>query len=250
MARRKKTMMASRKSGPGFSRYIKKAVIPAIFIAAAGSFIYFWYFSGWLSIQRIDLYGNRDLPVDSLSVITGKYIGENILTVQLDSLEKEILKNPDIAGVAFDRDFPHRLNCYLRERKPVAAVLCGRVLEVDEEGVILSERISSGGVDLPLITGVKDLDEEEGRRMLGKALEALRIFKKYGFSPAEQLSEIHMENEEIIFIWLDVGSMIMVGRENVEERIQKLRSIYHFLEQKGSFPELVDLRFKHQVVVR
>ncbi|MBD3178852.1 MAG: hypothetical protein GF417_04210, partial [Candidatus Latescibacteria bacterium] len=121
---------------------------------------------------------------------------------------------------------------------------------VDECGVVLSGRISSGGVDLPLITGVSDLNGEEGRRGLIKALEALRIFKEYGFSPAKQLSEIHIENEEIIFIWLDVGSVIRVGRKNLEERIRKLKSIYHLLEEKGSFPELVDLRFKHQVVVR
>ncbi|MFO7916250.1 MAG: cell division protein FtsQ/DivIB [Candidatus Krumholzibacteriales bacterium] len=250
MAARRKTLMASSRSGPGFSRYIRLAALPVLVIAAAGSFIYFWYFTGCLSIQRIDLYGNKGLPVDSLSLITERYIGENILTVQLDQLENEIMENPDVAGVVFDKDYPHRLDCYLRERKPVAAVLCGRVMEVDEDGVVLSERISSGGVDLPLITGVEDLEGEEGRRALAGALEALRIFKKYGFSPAKHLSEIHMENEEIIFIWLDVGSVIRVGKDNIEERIQKLRSIYHFLEQKGSFPEMVDLRFKHQVVVR
>lgn len=249
MKRKKHTPMASNRRRK-FYWYIRRAAFTAALGAAVGAVIYLWYFTDCLSVDRINLYGNKGLPVDSLRAVTGRYIGRNILTFPLEELEGDLMLNRDIAEVSFDRKFPHRLDCYLRERKPVAAVLCGKLVEVDEDGVILSERLSSQEVDLPLITGVVNLDNEQGQRGLNKALEALRIFKKYGFSPARQLSEIHIENEEIIFIWLDVGSVIRVGKENLEERIHKLKSIYHFLEQKGSFPEMVDLRFKHQVVVR
>jgi cell division septal protein FtsQ len=233
---------------PGFTP--RKILLPAAVAAAAAAFVYIWFFSGWLSVKKINLYGRRELPVDSLRVITQQYVGRNILTVPLGQLEADFLRHRDIASVSFRKRYPDRLDCYLSERKPVAAVVCGEMFEVDENGVVLSGRISSGGVDLPLITGVESLEAEEGKRTLGKALEALRIFREYGFSPAKQLSEIHIEDGEIILIWLEVGSIVRVGKENLEERIRKLKSIYHFLEREESFPEMVDLRFRHQVIVR
>lgn len=76
------------------------------------------------------------------------------------------------------------------------------------------------------------------------------MFKECGFSPDHQLSEIHIEDKEIILVWMDMGSVIRLGKEGFEQRIRKLKSVYGVLKEQKSFPKLVDLRFNRQVVIR
>lgn len=221
-----------------------------LMVLIAGGGIYLWFFTGVFNVQKINMYEGTDLPVDSLLKSADEYVGCNIFMIPLGSLKRKLLEYNDVADVVFRRKFFHSIDCYLKARKPVAAVLCGELREVDESGVMLSGRVTEESVDLPVITGIEDIDTEEGKKELKTALEVLGLLKECGFSPARQLSEIHIENEEIILVWMDVGSVIRLGKEEFEERIHKLKSVYSVLKEQKSFPKLVDLRFSRQVVIR
>lgn len=245
----RKSKMASRRSEKRkkTARLWISAAATALMIAA---FIYLWHFSDFLTVNEIRLHGDNNLPIDSLSVVKDRYIGSNIVTIPLDRLRAGLMECRDVAEVVFKRKPPHRVECYLKERKPVAGVLCGKIYEVDEKGIVLSPGISGESVDLPLITGVCDLQSDKGKEDLKKALDVLALLKASGFSPSDQLSEIHMEDGEISLVWLKIGAVIRLGDGYFEERIQKLRNVYEVLERQSSFPRLIDLRFSRQVVIR
>jgi cell division septal protein FtsQ len=107
-------------------------------------------------------------------------------------------------------------------------------------------------IDLPVITGLNDRDMEmdSGKRRVGKALEVLDLLKEFGFSPAEQLSEINMDGEEVVLVWMDSGTLVRVGKDGFEERIRKFRAVFPSLREQGGLPDLIDLRFDRQVIVR
>ena len=78
----------------------------------------------------------------------------------------------------------------------------------------------------------------------------LRLFKELGFSPAKQLSEIHIAGDEIDLVWMGTGTLVRLGRDEYAMRVRKLRTVFGILNDREQFPKLIDLRFDRQVVVR
>jgi cell division septal protein FtsQ len=135
---------------------------------------------------------------------------------------------------------------------PVALIILDDIAEVDADGVVIPSNGRSMDIDLPVITGLaaKEMENDSGQKRVGKALEVLGLLKEFGFSPAEQLSEINVEGDEVVLVWMDSGTLIKVGRDGFEERIRKFRAVYSSLREQGGLPDLIDLRFDRQVIVR
>ena len=159
---------------------------------------------------------------------------------------------PEIRDVVFKRRLMGRIDCYLLQRKPVALVSGKRLMEIDREGIVIPRRAGNADIDLPVVTGLeeRELGSPAGRDALLKALEALRLLNEYGFSPAEQLSEIHIEGDEVMLVLMGTGTLVRLGSENFSRRIRKLNAVYGALDDEERFPEMIDLRFDRQVVVR
>jgi cell division septal protein FtsQ len=224
-------------------------IMAALFITGA---LYVSLGTNWFELREVEFYGGGNLPKDSLQVIKAGLLGRNILTVPLSNVRKRMLQFPQIREVVFKRRLFNKLDCYLMQRKPVALIAGSRIVEVDREGIIIPRCAGDADVDLPLITGLdwEKLDVPECRASLSKALESLELLKEYGFSPAEQLSEIHVQGDEIMLVWLKTGTLIRLGSEGIAARIRKLHAVYGALDENEGFPELIDLRFDRQVVVR
>ncbi len=90
-------------------------------------------------------------------------------------------------------------------------------------------------IDLPVITGLaaNDMEKDSGKKQVGKALEVLGLLKEFGFSPAEQLSEINVDGEDVVLVWMDSGTLVKVGRDGFEERIRKFRAVYSVTARAG-----------------
>ena len=72
----------------------------------------------------------------------------------------------------------------------------------------------------------------------------------FNIDSPRQLSEIHIDEDEIVLVWMDSGTLVRVGRGGFEERIRKFRAVYPSLREQGGLPDQIDLRFDRQVVVR
>jgi cell division septal protein FtsQ len=175
-----------------------------------------------------------------------------MLTLPLSTIRDRLLRFPEIRDVVFKRRLMGRIDCYLLQRKPVALVAGERFAEIDREGVVIPRKAGNADIDLPVVTGLGagTLDTPAGREALQRALEVLRLLNEYGFSPAEQLSEIHIEGDEIMLVLLGTGTLVQLGSEDFSSRIRKLHAVYGALDENERFPELIDLRFDRQVVVR
>ncbi len=208
--------------------------------------------TGFFELHEICVYGSRNLPLESLQEKAGAWVGANVFTVSLSEIREMFKSDPSVGMVTFRRRLPHKLDCYLRRREPVALLILDKMAEVDADGVIIPVDGSSIDIDLPVITGLdgKDVEKDSGGELIGKALEVLALLKEFGFSPAKQLSEIHIDGVEIVLVWMDSGTLIRVGRDGFEERIRKFRAVYPSLREQGGLPHQIDLRFDRQIVVR
>lgn len=224
-------------------------IAAAAAVAAAAAAVIF--FTGLFEIRELHLHGGRHLPVRSLAEKINGYRGSNVFLVPLGDLRRLLMEDTAVGTVTFKRRLPHGLDCYLRERQPAALLSLGEMAEVDAEGVVIPAGSRSTPIDLPVITGLRREElAGRGREKIKRALEALSLLGRFGFSPAEQLSEIHVEGEEISLVWMGSGTFVRLGSEEFEERIRKFRAVYPALVEQGRLPAEVDLRFDRQVVVR
>jgi len=225
---------------------------PAAAALALAALLYTVFRTGLFDLREIRVHGSRDMPVESLSSKTETWVGANVFTVPLTEIREILKSDPSVGSVTFRRRLPHRLDCYLRRREPVALLNLEKMAEVDAEGVLIPSSGKSTEIDLPVITGLtgRDFEDGSGKRSVGKALEVLGLLKEFGFSPAEQLSEINIDGDEVVLVWMNSGTLVRVGRDGFEERIRKFRAVYHSLREQGGLPAQIDLRFDRQVIVR
>jgi cell division septal protein FtsQ len=208
--------------------------------------------SGLFTITEVTFNGCGSVPKDSLEAVRAALIGRNLLVESFEEARARLKSLPEVREATFRRALPHTVRWYLGKREPVALLVAGDILEVDREGVIIPRRAGGGDVDLPVITGIdqRELGKQAGRRGLEKAIEVLRLFTELGFSPAKQLSEIHVDDGEIDIVWMGTGTLILLGRDGYESRVRKLRMVIGVLNDREHFPDLIDLRFDRQVVIR
>ena len=243
----------AKRRGSGRARWAIPLLVSLIVAAA----LYFVFVTDTFVLTEVSVLGSAHLPIDSLQAVTACLVGTNIFMAPLDRVREEVMHFPAVKEVTFRRRLFHRIDCYLREREPVAIVSVerspgGALLEVDADGVIVPRGPGAAEIDLPVITGIKheEVFTEEGGRKIREALDVLQLMHSFGFSPAEQLSEVHFQNDEMIMILMGTGSAVRIGRGQYREKIRKLRAVYAALDEQERFPDMIDLRFERQVVVR
>jgi cell division septal protein FtsQ len=251
MKQRKSRRMVVR-SNRGTGRIWWRRIVPVLAAVLICGLLYVSLGTSRLALREVEFHGGVNLPGDSLQVIKASLLGRNMLTVPLSSIRERMLQFPEIRDVIFKRRLMGRIDCYLMQRKPVALVAGEQFVEIDREGIVIPRHVGNADIDLPVVTGlgVEALDAPAGRAALSKALDVLRLLNEYGFSPAEQLSEIHVEGDEIMLVLLGTGTLVRLGSEDFSCRIRKLHAVYGALDVSERFPELIDLRFDRQVVVR
>lgn len=233
-------------------RSFRSKALSIMSIVLTAGFAYIFFFTGVFRLDEIRLHGGRYLPVDSIQAAADMHIGANIFLVSTTSIESGLTGFPEIREITLRRKPFHRIDCYLHERKPVALISLDEISGVDDSGIVIPCRSAGWNVDLPIITGIESAQagSDYGKRMISKALGVLRLLKEFGFSPASELSEIHIEGEEVVLVWMGKGTLIKMGGERYLERVRKLRAVYTALVEQDTFPDLIDLRFERQVVIR
>jgi len=226
--------------------------MPAGTALVLAAILCFVFLTGFFDVHEIRVHGSRNLPLESLNDKAKAWVGANVFTISLSEIREMLKNDPSVGSVTFRRRLPHNLDCYLREREPVALLILDNMAEVDADGIIIPAKESSMDIDLPVITGLKgrNMKKDSGKQSLRKALEVLVLLKEFGFSPADQLSEINMDGDEVVLVWMDSGTFVRVGRDRFEDRIRKFRAVYPTLREQGGLPGLIDLRFARQVIVR
>jgi cell division septal protein FtsQ len=227
----------------------KLLLVAAILVAAAYCII---FYSGVFTIREVRFSGAGTIPRDTLAAIRGDLTGANLVTLSAPRVAKRFRGFPEVKNIVLVRHLFGVLDCAVVRREPVALLACGDLIEVDGEGVMLPKRAGRGDVDLPLITGIdgNKLKRPEGKRSVRTALDVLSIFKDLGFAETNQLSEIHVDGEEVDLVWMGTGTLVKLGRDGYAERVRTLRTVCGAFNESERVPDVIDLRFDRQVVIR
>jgi cell division septal protein FtsQ len=231
-------------------RIPRPALAAAAVALAAGAVAVFC--TELFTVTTVRFHGCASVPKDSLETVRIGFTGSNLVTLRTGWAGERLAALPEVESVRFVRRPFHTVECRLVKREPVALLVAGSVREVDREGVVLPARAGRGDIDLPLITGIAEraVAKESGRRSLARALELLRLIRAEGVSPAGQVSEIHVDGEDIELVWTGTGTLIRLGRDEYASRVRKLKAVGTVLLDREGNPEIIDLRFDRQVIIR
>jgi hypothetical protein len=144
----------------------------------------------------------------------------------------------------------------VEERKPVALIEAGNVVEIDEEGFVLPP-VERGAVpDLPILTGVGTRLPAPGSRCEDPELaRVLGIVSGLASSDPDFLamvSEIDLARSPVYRIYLLGRPQVLVAhaRGLTPAKLAGVRSVLDDLDRRGRSNVEVDLRFEGQLVVR
>lgn len=185
--------------------------------------------SPYFAIKEIKIAGNIRVSNAEVSELAGVNIGDNLFKISVNDIQKGIRLNPWVAEVKAARSFPNRLIIEIKERKPVAFINLDDLYFVDETGTIFKKTSVEDEIDLPVITGLKREDIEQGTKASELAIQAvnlIHILARKGIFANEELSEINVDRVCGITLYtMEQGARIELGDVEFADKIERLEKI-------------------------
>jgi len=255
MAGEKNTTVVA--TAPPRKRLGKYLMIPLILsIGVLSHFAREWRSA--VKVVSITVDGARSLSKNALTKLSGVEVSAPLYGIDLGKVQRRIMADPLLKGVKLNREYPGSLVIEVSEREPVAALNCGQMRFVDEEGVVLPYLDGDRKLDLPVIIGIDGMQSEKiGKPIMNKelftALEIIRQAQMLDSTIYHMISELDMNRGGDIRInSLDAGIPVILGRDDIPKKLLLFETFWTKFVDTGEAQKLkyVDLRFEDQVVVK
>lgn len=211
----------------------------------------------YFNLQEVEVTGNRRLSRAEIIEASEIEAGANLLTINLAAVAERLKRHPWVRSAVVYRKFPGQLIVEIEERTPRAILSAEKLYYVDEQAEFFSRLLPGDSVDYPLFTGVTaaDLDGRgpEIREMirLGLGLFDTMERSKSGLDLSE-ISEVRMKLEEGLVLQTREGRILMLGKSDFEEKLQRYDRLKRFLTRRGQWngARIINLDFEDRALVR
>jgi cell division protein FtsQ len=224
------------------------------------------------AIETIDVQTDGKIAPDELRRWTGVKEGANLIGLDLASVKRNLELVSVIDSVSVERVLPHTLRVRVTERQPIAQVnvpqadsaggISVAVYELDEGGVVIQPldprmcTVPLAQVDpqLPVIAGVNYFLLQPGRHIelpqVQAAIELVAAFDRSPMAGLVDLQRVDVSQPRVIVATTKQGSEITFGLDNLDQQLQRWRSIYNLGVQQQKTIATVDLAVGNNVPVR
>jgi cell division septal protein FtsQ len=245
----------SQKNKKEVVKYLKYIVI----FGVSGGIAFYTFQKALISMVHADLFKIRDIALaPELAFIRSNHldrlIGQSIYQVDLDSIAVRLrAQYPEVGDLQVLRKFPHTILIDARPRRPLAYMaISGRDVLLDEEGIALSYNALLHD-RLPFILGAKIYGEAVlGRplqtRDVRAALEIIQNLQKNHNLKDYRITTINVENLSKIQIRLSNDVDVIIDREKIPQKLNKLAIILSQGQFKAEEISYIDLRFREPVL--
>jgi len=234
-------------------RLRRKRVRRLLFFLLTVVALYYFINSGFFSLDNIIIKCNRDALASELEPIIGVEKGTNIWRVDTGAVERRIETHPLVAASRVKRVWPSTLTIEVQERIPAAILVQnGEFLLVDKEGVVMQRVNRIGHLDLPLISGIEEIENAgPGKEIMNPLLKAaLVIVRQVPAETIKRIKEIKAGSPESFELIWEGNIPVKFGDElNVTAKINR---IYEALQGlvPGEPIEYIDVSYEGPPVVK
>ena len=184
------------------------------------------------------------LPMDIIKA-SGLSMGENIFSVPLKTVRKNIMSIPWINSVSIRKSPPHRIDITVTERKAYCMILLDRLYYVDDQGIVFKQLNENDSTNYPVITGFVFRNSgfmDVPLQPVGDAVSFIQELDRDSIVVGKDISELHIDNTGYTVITTD-GLLIRFGRDELVSRIDKLNDLIRYFGDRMPLFSRVDLRF-------
>jgi len=247
-------------------RWVRR-VCTFVLIAACvtlGTFLYFktrhfLYYSSFFRVRDINF--ARDVPMDVASQLREcqelrSKRGRNLLLLDTQQVEKQLSSIPSLTAVTVSKRYPNGLLISARQRNAVAILNAeASMFLVDATGVVLEpvDAEAQAQQDLPIISGLKVNALKPGSQIdspqLAQAIDLLQRTHRMAYSLYSRISELTIDEQEGIVLFLTGGVEVLLGKE---DPIPRMVALEQYLKEHSDLKGVssINLRFHNQLIVR
>jgi len=211
-----------------------------------------------LQVRGVRIEGTRIVPSADIFHLAAVPMDQPLYDVRLAEVRDRVRRNPFVQDVAVHRDPPDRILIQIEERTPVAVVAADHMFYVDAGGMLMPVIRSEDAFDLPVITGVEEVQScESGKQLTHPAIrEAVLLVmaaRQLHDGLYRRISEVHVDaSGDLLMYTADTGVPVVIGRGDITTKLEKFEAFWNAVVTNRGAQTLasVDLRFADQVVVR
>ena len=219
-----------------------------IFLLISGLILAFVVYVPIFTLQEIKLVGATYLTQEDILKVGNIYIGEPLFQLETDSITNRLSQDLRIEEVTVRRSLPSTLEVTLKERKPIATILCDYgYLDMDSGGKIIDSYKNLKKMQIPMITGASvhdlyigdDVDDELVKKILS-------FLQKLDAESLNKISEVAIISEDYIVAYTNTEKSIQIRIGKLERLDEKARLTEDFLKDLATNPnpiEYVDFNY-------
>lgn len=220
------------------SRLFRGVVFLVVSAAVLGFFVYVPFFT----LSEIKLVGAKYLTEEDIMKVGNVYMGEPLFQLETDVVQSRLSKDLRIEEVSVRRHLPHTLEVKVKERRPLATIVCNYgYLDLDRNGTVIDSYKSLKTMQIPMITGasVNDLyiGDEIDDEIVKKILDFLQRLNE---ETLNRLSEIAIVEENYIVLYSATERPVQIRIGKLERLDEKARLTEDFLRDLETNPHPVE----------
>lgn len=198
----------------------------------------------WLDrpVERVVIFGTaQHLDRKQLALDIADDLEQSLLQVNIESVQELVNEQPWVRVAAIKRDWPSTLIVNIEEEVPVAR--WGERGLLNHQGDIFWPELKEEYRALPRLSG----PAPDTERVMSQFHDLNQMFRPVGLS----VISLDLEARGAWTLELDNQIRVVVGRESVNERLQRFLDLYQLrLAEKASEIEQIDIRYTHGVAVK
>lgn len=201
-----------------------------------------------LKVAQVDVKGSRFLSEGEVRGLLGPAVGENILGLDIASLQNRLLSSPWVSVASVRRTLPDTLQVEIRERVPLALAELDRLYLMDAEGTLIDiYGPRTSGFDLPIVRGLSGSTGEARRARVEKAGALLADLGEL----ASEISEVEVEEQGDLKVALKgAGEVLRLGSPPYRERVATFLALRAEMRERAPKAEYFDLRFRDRIYAK
>ena len=234
-------MVKARRSTKRLTRGLIFLVVTALIIAVV---VYIPFFT----LRDVKLVGATYITKEDILKIANIYYGEPLFELETDEVTKRLLSDLRIEEVTVKRELPFTLEVEIKERKPVATIVCDYgYLDLDRQGKVIDSYKTLKLMQIPMITGAPMRDLYIGDDVTDEMVKKILFFlQQLNEASLNKLSEIAIIGPEYVVAYTNTAKAVQIrlGKlERLEEKAQLTEDFLQDLELNPHKVEYVDFNY-------
>ena len=220
-----------------------------IFLLICGTIVGIFVYVPFFTLKEVKLIGAENLTVEDILKIGDIYIGEPIFELETDKVTSRLAQDLRIESVKVRRIVPNTLEVTLKERKPLATIVCDYgYLDLDKNGKIIDSYKNLREMKIPMITGSRVQDKYIGDDVEDEVVEKILDFlQNLDAESLEKLSEVAIISADYVVAYTatEKSVQIRIGKleERTEEKINLVKDFLHDLDSNPHDVEYADFTY-------